>query len=114
MLFHIAAKSDWDTRGGESYQPAGLAGEGFVHCSTASQLVRTANALFSGREDLLLITIEPSALTSALVWEDLYGAGEDFPHVYGPIDHDAIESVERFPPDAAGCFDWWVPPAGRA
>ena len=106
MLFHLATRADWDARGPTTYEPAGLAREGFVHCSSANQLVQTANTLFSGRRDLLLLVIEPSALTSAVVWEDLYDAGEDFPHVYGSIDLAAITSVETFLPDGVGSFTW--------
>ncbi len=106
MLFHLATRADWDARGETAYEPAGLSREGFVHCSTVDQLVPTANTLFAGRRDLLLVVIEPSALTSAVVWEDLYEAGEDFPHVYGSIDLAAITSVEMFLPDESGSFTW--------
>ncbi len=106
MLFHLATRADWDARGATAYVPAGLSREGFVHCSSVDQVVRTANRLFTGRRDLLLLVIEPSALGSTVVWEDLYDAGEDFPHVYGSIDLAAITSVEQFLPDEAGTFSW--------
>ena len=104
MIFHLAAVSEW--RDPDSYRPASLAEEGFIHCSTASQLVDVANGLYPGRRDLLLITIDPDALAAPVVCEDCYETGRRFPHIYGPIDPSAVISVQPFQPDAAGQFSW--------
>ena len=104
MIFHLAARDDWQSA--ESYRPPSLADEGFIHCSTAGQLVDVANALYAGRTDLVLITIDPEALDAPVVFEDCYETGRRFPHVYGPLDPGAVISVEPFPPDEAGTFSW--------
>lgn len=113
MLYHLATHVDWDARTGSAYSPAGLATEGFVHCSAAHQLLPTANGLFAGRTDLILLTIEPDKLASEVVWEDLYGNGEDHPHVYGPIDLEAVVRAEPFTPDDRGHFHWEAPAHGE-
>ena len=104
MIFHLAERDAWDSA--DTYRPASLTDEGFIHCSTAPQLIDVANSLYAGRTDLLLVTIEPDLLHAPVVFEDCYETGQRFPHIYGPIDPEAVVSVEPFPPDAAGRFTW--------
>ena len=108
VVYHIATVADWDRRDGD-YRPTGWESEGFVHFSGPDQLVATANRRFAGRRDLVLLTVEPSRLGSPLVWEDSYGSGTEFPHVYGSIELDAVVAVSEFLPGPDGRFDWWKP-----
>jgi uncharacterized protein (DUF952 family) len=108
-VFHIATVADWAARSFDSYVPAGYATEGFVHCSGADQVVGTANRLFAERPDLVLLAIDEAALSSPLLWEDSYGSGTEFPHVYGPIDLAAVTQVRAFAPGPDGRFDRWRP-----
>jgi uncharacterized protein (DUF952 family) len=86
VLFHLAAADEWHP--GEAYERSmpgvALADVGFVHCSYADQIAGTAALHYGGRTDLLLLTIDPDRLTAELRVED------GFPHVYGPIDADAV------------------------
>ena len=91
-VFHLVSVSDWDSRGGE-YAPSSLAFDGFIHCATASQVLRVADSLFSGRDDLLLVTIDAAVLGERLVWEDCHEANERYPHLYGPIPDEAVVSI---------------------
>ncbi|MEM9566011.1 MAG: DUF952 domain-containing protein, partial [Actinomycetota bacterium] len=90
MIYHVATEEDWATRTDADYRPAGLAVEGFVHCSVAGQLAGVLDRYYRDRSDLLLLTIDPAGLTSDLIWEDTSGRGERFPHIYGPIDLAAV------------------------
>lgn len=110
-IYHIATDVDWARRTESGYEPSQFCDEGFVHCSEAGQLVAVANARFVGRVGLLLLTIDTDLLSADTVWEDLYGAGIDFPHVYGPIDLRAVVAVDPFAPDPDGLFDGWHPTA---
>ena len=96
-------RAEW-AAASDPYAPASVAAEGFVHCSTATQVVGVATGLFAGRDDLLLLHIDPARLDGELRWEDCYDHGQAFPHVYAPIDHDAIVAVTPYPPDAQGRF----------
>jgi uncharacterized protein (DUF952 family) len=54
---------------------------------------------------MVVLVIDPDRLTSELRWEpgaDL--ATELFPHVYGPINLDAVVQVLDFEPDKNGQF----------
>ncbi|HUY52823.1 MAG TPA: DUF952 domain-containing protein [Streptosporangiaceae bacterium] len=68
LLYHIAAAQDWDQaqRDGEyrmSTRGRSLAGEGFIHASTAAQVVPVANALYTDdRRDLLLLVPDPAGV----------------------------------------------------
>ena len=102
-LFHIIAESDWRVAKelGE-YRPAGLANEGFIHLSKKNQILRPANLLYRGRTDLALLVIDPSSVTSDVVYEPgSHGETEHFPHLYGPLNLDAVIGVVPFPCNAS-------------
>jgi uncharacterized protein (DUF952 family) len=108
-IYHIANEADWSRRS-DSYAPEGWRSEGFVHCSTREQVVRTANRFFGGRADLVLLHIDPTQLAALVVWEDGEGSGEDFPHVYGAIEISSVVAAEPFGCGPDGSFDWWEAP----
>ncbi len=104
MIFHLAEQSAWEAP--LPYLPDSLEFEGFIHCSTARQLIGVANAMYFGRTDMVLVTVDPDQLTAPVVYEDCYESGQRFPHVYGTIDPDAVVTVERFQPSDDGSFTW--------
>jgi uncharacterized protein (DUF952 family) len=85
-----------------------LADEGFIHCSTVEQVEATANRIFRGSGELLLLVIDAGRLGAPLKWERATDVGEDFPHVYGPIEVDAVVDVVAMPEGDEG----YVLPAG--
>lgn len=106
ILFHITSAAEAaraQTRG--DYQPEGFAREGFVHCSFRHQVTATAGRYYRGRDDLVLLEIDPSALAGEVVVEDLTGRGESFPHVYGHLPWAAVRAVHPFPCRGDGTFE---------
>jgi uncharacterized protein (DUF952 family) len=102
MIYHITSRRAWREalqRG--DYRAESLEAEGFIHCSTETQILPVAEKYYPGQRGLLVLMVDPARLTSALKWEPpSEGApppgvpeGEPFPHVYGPIDLDAIVKV---------------------
>lgn len=98
MIFHLAERALW-ARGEPDapYRAPSLETEGFIHASTAAQVMETARRFYAGRSDLVLLAIDPAALTAELRWEApmVDGAVEatregSFPHVYGPIDRGSV------------------------
>lgn len=102
-VFHLVSVTDWEGRGGE-YMPASFDSDGFIHCATASQVLRVADALFPGRDDLFIVTIDAAVLGERLVWEDCYELNERYPHLYGPLPAEAVVSVVPMPCDDDGSF----------
>lgn len=111
VILHITTRQAWEDalRRGE-YRAPSLEAEGFIHCSLPGQVVRVANALFRGQRGLVLLCIDPARLRAEVRYEAL-GTAEPFPHVYGPIDLDAVVRVVDFPPGPDGTF---VLPEGLA
>ena len=97
-IYHLAAAHEW-----EAAQQAGdyrrstadrsLEEEGFIHCSTAAQLRGTADAFYRGRADVVLLTIDPERLSSPVLVEVPPDRPDGFPHIYGPIDLEAVVAV---------------------
>ena len=76
-----------------------LAEEGFVHCSFAEQLAATAGRFFGDLDEVVVLRIDPDARSPARSSSRTsYGSGEEFPHVYGPIDVAAVVEARRTSP----------------
>ena len=105
MIFHITTQKAWDeaARAGE-YRGDTLETEGFIHCSERHQVAGVANALFAGRDDLVLLLIDPSKVRSEIRYERAPDGAGPFPHIYGPLNVDAIQRVSVYPADTSGSF----------
>ena len=114
MIFHIVKKAEWlEALRRGTYEPESLKAEGFVHCSTFEQAAQTANRFFRGQSDLVLLCIEPQRLRADLRLERPANPSDErvnqlFPHVYGPINLDAVRKALDFPCDLDGSFQ--LPP----
>jgi uncharacterized protein (DUF952 family) len=87
--------------------------DGFIHFSTAAQVVETAARHFAGVEDLLLVAVEAEALGAALRYEPSRG-GDLFPHLYGDLGLETVRAVDNLPlgPDGRHVFPPGVLSAG--
>lgn len=104
LLLHITSRAQWDrARFAGAYRADSLDTEGFIHCSTRDQVVRVANAVFKGRDDLVLLCID-STRVQAPIQFDTIETGERFPHIYGPLNADAVTRTIPFPPGPDGRF----------
>jgi len=79
--------------------------DGFIHCSTRDQVIKVANARFHGREGLLLLLIDTDRVEPAIVYENLEGGSELFPHIYGELNIEAVTGVAPFEPGSDGYFE---------
>ena len=114
MIFHITSRTDWEAAQAQGeYIAESLATEGFIHCSTISQVIPVADNFYKGQNSLLLLMIEPTLLSSTLKWEAPTGGtpppgipeGDQFPHVYGPINLDAVVSTVDLKSKPDGTFE---------
>lgn len=105
-IFHITPRQQWETAQQQgSYTCESLDTEGFIHCSTLSQIVKVANLFFTGQSVLVLLYIDADRLQSELRYDPVEGAGEAFPHVYGCLNLEAIVQVLDFEPKLDGTFE---------
>jgi len=114
MIFHITTKMAWDeAQNSEEYRAESLLTEGFIHCSTISQVIPVANLYYKEQTDLLLLMIEPTLLSSDLKWEPPAEGtpppgvpeGDQFPHIYGPINLEAVVSTVELKSKPDGTFE---------
>ncbi len=99
-----------------AYRPASLEREGFVHCALRASVLSVADDYYADASDeLLLLEIDPERLASEVRYEapaPRVGAriahlatASEFPHVYGPIQTEAIAGVGVLVAGAHG-FQW--------
>lgn len=113
MIYHITKGSAWaEAQKRGSYRAASLVSEGFIHCSTRDQLLKVANRFYCGETDLLVLCIDEGRLGAELRWEapahpqptgtvaNLVEAL--FPHLYGPLNLDAVVAVHELREGASG------------
>jgi len=94
MIYHIATSEDWNLYLAKStYEPQAYMKEGFIHCSTLEQVPGVLQRYYSGVKNLILLHIDESRLTAELKYEEA-ASHELFPHVFGPINKDAIITQE--------------------
>ena len=101
MIFHLAARAEWEDAQRSGRYERSTAGrsleeEGFIHCADEDQVAGVAGAYVAGRSDLVLLAIDPAKLTSPLRRERPSGSDQAFPHVYGPLNVDAVVEVRPF------------------
>lgn len=97
QIFHLALPADWAQAHGQgeyriSTRGVTLEQEGFIHCSLPGQVEQVRTRFYADVDNLLLLTIETDLLSSPWQFDEVPGAGT-FPHVYGPVDLDAVVSV---------------------
>jgi uncharacterized protein (DUF952 family) len=103
MIYHITTERGWQiAREMGEYRAESLRSQGFIHCSTREQIPKVAGAFYKDTPNLVVLGIDVEKLSSPLQWEVPVplGAVEDedvFPHVYGPIDLDAVVSIAPLP-----------------
>ena len=105
-IYHITSQASWSAaQSSGAYSADSLVKEGFVHCSKADQILRVANCFYEGQSGLVILMIDPARLKPMLRWEPGSDkADELFPHIYGPLNLDAVLRVFDFPPGSDGKF----------
>ena len=103
LVYKIFRRSEWDAfaaAGRTEGAPVDLA-DGYIHMSTAPQVVETVAKHFAGERDLVLLAIETDTLGPALKWEPSRG-GALFPHLYRPMVRADVVWDKSLPLGAAG------------
>ncbi|ALG70624.1 glutathione S-transferase [Azospirillum thiophilum] len=107
IIHHMCRRDEWDAaRPAGSYPGSSQdARDGFIHFSTAGQVVESAARHRAGQDGLLLLTVDADRLGDALRWEPSRG-GQLFPHLYGPLPVGAVLRADPLPlgPDGHHVF----------
>lgn len=107
MIYHMCRADEWATAvaAGRYRGSSQDLADGFIHFSTATQIVESARKHRAGQDGLLLVAVEADRLGDRVKWEKSRG-GDLFPHLYGPLDPSESASVRPLPlgPDGAHIF----------
>jgi uncharacterized protein (DUF952 family) len=105
VIYHLALQEDWERAAGAgAYAPASLRDDGFIRCATATEHAALANARFPGRTDLVLLLVDTDRLAAEVRFERPEPGGARFPHVYGPLDLEAVFEAAPYRPAVDGRF----------
>lgn len=93
-IYHITTEKQWQEALLNGYYEAGsLQAEGFIHCSTEEQVAGVLERYFAGQKGLLKLVLNTEKLQHELKFELAPSVNQEFPHIYGPINLEAVEGV---------------------
>lgn len=108
-LLHITTEIAWraaQQRG--VYEGDTLASDGFIHASFPHQVLEVAHQYYLQVPDLILLVIDPARLNAEVRYEQGSHEGADasqqFPHIYGPLNLNAVVAVAPLLRGADGAF----------
>jgi uncharacterized protein (DUF952 family) len=102
LTYHVVAVEDYDPEAAE-YVPTAFADEGFIHTTkTLPIMAEVANRYYrADQRPYLLLTIDLDRLTVPWRYD---AAGADYPHLYGPLNRDAVIAIAPMSRAADGTF----------
>ena len=106
-ILHITTRREWHrSQVTGCYESDTLRSQGFIHCSTADQVIGVANSydLFRGQTDLVILCIDADRVLPEIRYENLQGGEELFPHIYGSLNLNAVTQVLSLVPNLDGVF----------
>ena len=94
VIYHIALPQAWkEAQQKGYYEHPSLKEEGFIHCSQEDQVAGVLGRYFQGMTGLLKLVIDTDKLTSRYIFDWSPSTQDTFPHVYGPVNLDAVTDV---------------------
>lgn len=94
MIYHITTQTAWDNALQNGfYEPAAYATEGFIHACSAAQIEGVLQRHFTSTAGLLVLHIDEHRLTAPHSFVFAAAVNDEFPHIFGSINLDAVEEV---------------------
>jgi uncharacterized protein (DUF952 family) len=104
FMFHITTRDSLETaKNLGTYRSDSLATEGFIHCSTAAQVLGSANRFFKDKKDLVILSIDPALVKAEIRYEGV-DPNNLFPHIYGELNIDAVIQATDLETNPDGSF----------
>ncbi|MDF2684506.1 MAG: hypothetical protein K0R47_5696 [Brevibacillus sp.] len=96
-IYCLVAKGYWEQwEGREHYLPRDYEQEGFIHATKGDDLLgKVADRVYAEYEgELYVLVVDEDRSSSPIKYEQAKD-GLLYPHIYGPLNHDAIVDVRR-------------------
>ncbi len=92
VIYHVTTTAEWEAAQQKgAYTTPSLQDEGFIHCSADdAQVQGVLQRYFAGKTNLLKLVIDTNKLSSRFIYEWSPSTADTFPHVYGPINLNAV------------------------
>lgn len=106
IILHAAKENDYEKSLKSGYYgDFAIKKDGFIHCSTAEEMLNVANDnLKDIDEPLIVLFIDTEKLKSEVKWEKRGKNSIRFPHVYGLINLDSVIKKSPLFKDELGNF----------
>jgi len=102
LIYHLVPAAYWrDLDPAAPYLPPDFESDGFIHCTRGLDLlVQVADTYYRNVPgEFLLLVIDETRVLAEIKYED------SFPHIYGPLNRDAIVATHTMSRHADGRFD---------
>lgn len=94
VIYHLTTLPEWEKAQDKGhYEPPTFEREGFIHCCTDEQLQEVMKRHFEQHENLIKLVVDPARLIQPLKYERNDSYNMEFPHVYGPLNLEAVTQV---------------------
>ncbi|MEM7554234.1 MAG: DUF952 domain-containing protein [Cyanobacteria bacterium P01_A01_bin.84] len=104
LIYHITEYQTWENaKQSGTYRGDTLDTEGFIHCSTSTQIVKTANKFYRHHHGLVLLCIDSNQVNPEIRYEE--ADNQLFPHIYGALNIDSVFQVIKFAAGEEGLFE---------
>ena len=106
FIVHICTCLSWEeAQGPGEYRGPSLETQGFIHCSKPDQVLTVANNFYQETPDLVILWIDPKKVKNEIKYEPgSDNNDETFPHIYGPLNIDAVLVAYDFRPASDGVY----------
>jgi uncharacterized protein (DUF952 family) len=104
VTYHLVAADYWrGQHDGAEYVPEAFAADGFIHCTDGAQnLIDTANRYYrDDPREFVALVIDQAKVLAEIRYEDV---ARIYPHIYGPLNRDAVVGVVQIVRAADGAF----------
>lgn len=94
VIYHVTTAGEWEAAKQKGfYDHPSLSAEGFIHCSQENQVAGVLERYFAGQSNLVKLVIDTDLLTARFVFDWSPSTQDTFPHIYGPINLEAVTGV---------------------
>jgi uncharacterized protein (DUF952 family) len=94
IIYHLTTRKEWQaSQAAGQYVTSSLKEEGYIHCCEENQIENVLKRYFAGKTNLVKLVIDTEKITSPLIYDWSPSIEETFPHIYGPINVNAVKEV---------------------
>ncbi len=104
VTHHLTPEEVWARQAeAKTYEPEAFAADGFIHCTDGeTDLLKVGSQYYrSDRRPYVVLDIAVDRVVPPVRYED---AGRIYPHIFGPLNRDAVVGVRRAVRLADGTF----------